>query len=283
MSSRPQLVQPGPVFIGGPHRSGTGLLRAILGSNSALAIPPKEYHFFDLPAAWVTQAVCNPTRLLHEILSWPKIRQWGLTDAEVFALLPSIGAKIRDVYAAPLLAYASRLGKPGFGSKTPHLERHFAVLLEWFGSAMRFIQIIRDPLDTFCSMCHYNGFRRHTEVHEFALRWRTALLTGLHYRRAYPDNYMLLRYEDLVEQPVHWTQALCEFAGLPREIDRMLAMQDFEKKLNSSFPSAVQTPAALIRVVAPVMADRPVLDRRIARIIEREVFPAAREVGYLPR
>jgi hypothetical protein len=284
MSAHPQSVRAGPVFIGGPHRSGTGLLRAILGSNSALAIPPKEYHFFDLPAAWVNQTVCHPTRLLREILSWPKIRQWGLTDAEVFAMLPSVGAKIRDVYAAPLLAYASRLGRPGFGNKTPHLERHFVMLLDWFGSAMRFIQIIRDPLDTFCSMCHYDGFRgRRPDAQEFALQWRTALLTGLHYRRVYPDNYLLLRYEDLVEQPVYWTQALCEFADLPREIERMLAMEDFQRKRNSSFASPLQAPDTPIQVVMPVMADRPALDPCIAWIIECGVFPAATELGYLPR
>jgi hypothetical protein len=269
-----------PVFIGGPHRSGTGMLRAVMGSNSQLAIPPKEYHFFELSAHQARLVTSSPPQLLREILTWPKIRQWGLTDAQVLAFSPAGTGSLRQVYSAPLLAYASHLGKPRIGDKTPYLERNFTTLLDWFGNSMRFVQIIRDPLDTFRSMCRYREFHRHPGPADFSRQWRLALLAGLHHKHAHPANYLLLKYEDFVRDPRRWTEAICDFANLPVEIDRMLTMEDFQRKQNSSFPLPPRLTPRQHHVVQPIEADRPPLSVRTARIIEREVFPDAAEIGY---
>jgi Sulfotransferase family len=280
---KPVPTAQAPVFIGGPHRSGTGLLRAVIGSNSQLAIPPKEYQFFELLAQRAPLAALDPSQLLRQILTQPKIRQWGLTDAEVLAFAPAGAASLRQIYSAPLLAYAARLGKPRIGDKTPYLERNFTALLDWFGTSLRFVQIIRDPLDTFRSMCHYHEFRRHPGPVDFSRQWRMTLLAGLHYERVYPDNYLLLKYEDFVSDPAHWTEAICDFANLPVELDRMLAMADFQRKQNSSFPLPPRLTPRQHQVVQPIETDRPPLSSRTAWLVEQEVFPDAAEIGYHAR
>ena len=62
-----------------------------------------------------------------------------------------------------------------------------------------------------------------------------SLLTGLHYSKALPRNYLLLRYEDFVADPPRWTDTLCIFCGLPQEPYPMLDALGPEQRRNSSF------------------------------------------------
>jgi hypothetical protein len=269
-----------PIFIGGPHRSGTGMLRAVIGSNSEIAIVPQEYQFFELSAARAQLAASDPIQLLRDILAWPKVRQWGLTDAQVLAQHAPRTNSLKSVYSAPLLAYARDQGKTRFGEKTPYLERNFATLLDWFGRSMHFFHIIRDPFDTYRSLCHCAQLRSYPSPAEFSLQWRESLLAGLHYGRIYPHNYLLMRYENSIADPGYWVEVICDFAHLPREVDRMLAMSDFERKQNSSFAVGHARAPGCHQVFRPVEADRPPLGGRAERVIAGRVFPDAAQIGY---
>lgn len=242
-----------PVFIGGPHRSGTGMLRAMLGSNSQLAVPVKEYQFFDRlsPSG-------DAVRDLRAVLDWPKVREWQLPALDAAAMLAGTDGSLKAVYTAPLRAHAAAKGKPRFGEKTPFLERHFDTLRDWFGADMRFVQIMRAPLPTFVSLSHMHGSRRAVNPVTFARRWRASALRGLDFAARYPGQFLLAPYESFVADPAAWTRRLCDFCGLPPEIDAMLAAMDGERQRNSSFAGDNRRPG-----IAPI-------DRRL---IEREVGP----------
>jgi hypothetical protein len=206
-----------------------------------------------------------------------------LAEAEVEAFAAPAGHTLKAIYSAPLLAYASRLGKPGFGEKTPYLERNFDVLLDWFGPSLRFFQMIRDPFHTYLSMTHYREFKHCPSAEQFSNQWRASLLTGLRYSRLYPDNYMLLKYEDFVAHPRHWTEAICEFAGFPPETDRMLAMDDFSRKRNSSFVVEQECAHGCHQVIPPFQSGRPALSATTEQLIQSAVFPDAANIGYVAR
>ena len=255
------------------------MLRAVVGSNSAVAIPPREYQFFDRLGPAATLEPLDKTEALRELLTWPKVRAWGLTDADIKPFLPR-GNSVQALYAAPLLAYARRMGKPRFGEKTPYLELQFHVLLDWFGPSMRFIHLIRDPLETYRSVLHYAQFGKPPTLEEYCGRWTLSLLTGLAWSRRLPHNYFLLRYEDFIHDPVRWTEAICDFAGLPQEIERMLAMEHFARKQNSSF--AGPEGQRRFQIAVPNLAERPPLAAEAVQIIESKVFPYAAAIGYKP-
>lgn len=247
-----------PVFIGGPHRSGTGMLRAILGSNSQLAVPVKEYQFFSRlsPSG-------DAVRDLRAVLDWPKVREWALPVPDAGAMLGGTDGSLKAVYAAPLRAYAAAMGKPRFGEKTPYLERHFDTLRNWFGADMRFVQIIRDPLPTFVSLSRMDAVRRAVNPVTFARAWRASALRGLDFAARFPDQFLLVPYEAFVSDPAKWTQQICDFCALPPEIDAMLAMLDGERRRNSSFPDN----------------RRPDVARVDRAMIERELGPLAAGIG----
>lgn len=242
-----------PVFIGGPHRSGTGMVRAMLGSNSQLAVPVKEYQFFDR-----LSPSDDAVRDLLAVLDWPKVRKWGLPEGAALAMLAD--ESLKSLYAAPLRAYAAARAKPRFGEKTPYLERHFETLRHWFGEDMRFVQIIRQPIPTFVSLRHMDGVRRAVNPVAFARSWRASALRGLDFAARFPGQFLLVPYEAFVADPGDWTRRLCDFCGLPAEIDAMLAVRDAERQRNSSFASPDARP------------DAAAIDRRL---IERELGPLA--------
>ncbi|MCW3846631.1 sulfotransferase [Sphingomonas sp. LB-2] len=276
----PSRGEPGPqpLFIGGPHRSGTGMVRAILGSNSQLALPPKEYQFFDTPPVrgnddWARA----PETVLAAILDWPKLREWGLAPGSAEAMLAASDRSPGAIYAAPLRAYAAAAGKPRFGEKTPYLERRFETLLAWFGPGLRFVQLIRDPIPTYVSLCHQGGARQVIDPLRFARSWRSSALRGLDHARRFPAQFMLVPYEEFTQAPAAWTRRLCDFAGLPHEIEAMLAMKDFARKRNSSFGE--DAPGGTNHVGEP--AGHPAPSRLDAWIIAHELGPLRDGIGGL--
>ena len=239
----------GPIFIGGPQRSGTGMLRALLGANSAIAIPPREYLFFEIVGGALPEPLADSFQrangalkehVLQTLLRSPKVQNWGITEAEVLSFSPM--RSLQDFYAAPLLAYAQRVKKGRFGEKTPFLERHFPQLLTWFGSSTRFVHILRDPYESYLSALRYKHFLHPPSTGDFAGRWKRSLVTGLHYSRTFPLNYRVIRYGDFVRDPAHATKLLCEFCNLPNETDAMLGALEEERMRNSSFSMAPHAP-----------------------------------------
>jgi hypothetical protein len=237
----------GPIFIGGQHRSGTGMLRALLGANSAIAIPPREYLFFEIIGEVLPEPLADSfqradvafkEQLLQSVLRSPKVQLWGITETDVLSFSPM--RSLRDFYAAPLLAYAQHVRKGRFGEKTPFLERNFPQLLTWFGSSTRFVHILRDPYETYLSALRYKHFLHPPSAVDFARRWKLSLVTGLHYSRTFPLNYRAIRYGDFVRDPAHATKLLCEFCNLPNETDAMLGALEGERIRNSSFSKAPQ-------------------------------------------
>lgn len=274
-------LESAPIFVGGPHRSGTGLLRAVIGANSAVAFPPKEYQFFDRlgPPSQVGQREYQD--LLRTVLAWPKVQAWGLLEEQVEAAI-SGADPVRSAYIAPLAAFAHLRGKPRFGDKTPYLERHFDTLLSWFGPSLRFVHILRDPLRTYHSAVHYDQFLEPPSPEEFALRWKLSLLQGLRCSRDFAESYLLLRYEDFVADPRSWTNRISQFCGLPSEVDAMLGKADAERVRNSSFAAEERSgrthPGDLARDLAG-----PQSFSEAATLIEESVFPHAAALGYTKR
>jgi hypothetical protein len=257
-----------PIFIGGPHRSGTGMIRAVLGSNSQVAIPPKEYQFFDMPVIAANRDwAADPFTTLGAILQWHKVHSWGLADADPRAMLAGTACDASAIYAAPLRAYAAGLGKPRFGEKTPYLEHHFETLLAWFGPGVRFVHMLRHPLPTFASLCHQYGARQPLDPVRFARAWQASALRGRDYARRFPEQYLLVDYEAFTADPEGWTRQLCGFCGLPDEIAPMLEMRDFARKRNSSFSGDSTAPA----IVATGEAEHPPVSQLDRWLIARTI------------
>jgi hypothetical protein len=225
-----------PVFVGGINRSGTTLMARILGSNSALAVPPSEFLFFGRGAASEPADRGDFERRLAEILRWPRVREWGLDERDVLERSRTAPATARSLFVLPLEAYRDLVGKSRIGEKSVVNEFRADVFDAWFGD-YRLVHMIREPVATYAS-----GHRRPPRSIRQAIRWgrlwSASATLGLERAREDPGRYKLVRYEDLTAEPRAAIAAVCAFAGLEPEEEAMLALADYEQKENSTFGAA---------------------------------------------
>jgi sulfotransferase family protein len=225
-----------PVFVGGINRSGTTLMARILGSNSALAVPPSEFLFFGRGAASEPADRAEFERRLAEILTWPRVREWGLDERDVLERSRTLPATARSLFLLPLEAYRGLAGKSRVGEKSVLNEFRVDAFEAWFGD-YRLVHMIREPIATYASG-HRSKPRSVRQAIRWGRVWAASAAIGLRRARSDPGRHKLVRYEELAAQPRATIAAVCEFAGLEPEEEAMLGLAAYEQKENSTFGAA---------------------------------------------
>src|SRR5919197_2765882 len=208
----------------------------ILGSHSALAVPPTEFLFFGRQAerepAHRREFECR----LAEILRWPRVSEWGLDERAVLRRSRSWPATAKSLFLLPLVAYRDALGKARVGEKSVLNEFRRDVFDAWF-SDYRLVQMIRHPVAAYASA---HGGRPTTLRHpiRWGRLWASSAAVALSRARRDPTRHRLVCHEDLTDDPPETNAAVWEFVGMEPEEEAMLALSDYEAKENSSFPAS---------------------------------------------
>ncbi|HEX6699798.1 MAG TPA: sulfotransferase [Gaiellaceae bacterium] len=225
-----------PVFVGGINRSGTTLMARIIGSSSAVAVPPSEFLFFGRRAGVPPADRAEFERRLAAILRWPRVREWDLDDREVMEHSRSWSASARSLFVLPLESYRTQTGKARLGEKSVLNEFRLDVLRAWFGD-YRLVHMIRDPVAAYAS-----SFAGQPPDARRAIRWGRVWLasavTGLQPAREDAVRHRLVRYEDLTADPRATIASVAEFVGVPFEESAMLDLAGYDEKENSSFAAS---------------------------------------------
>jgi Sulfotransferase family len=247
-----------PVVLLGVSRSGTTLLKEMLDHHSELAIPTESYFISQL---WDRHGPSpDPEQFASDIGRLPRVREWGVTPADVRERLPA-EPTFADAIQAVYRAYAERRGKRRFGDKTPSYMQRLDVLERAFPGA-RYVHLIRDGRDAALS---FVGMRRRPRfnwarprgVGAFAAQWRREVEAARRFgREQAAGRYRELRYEDLVADPQASLRAVCEFLALDFEP----AMLDYHRaddpKLLLDHPRLAEPPTPGVRKWRDQMAPR---------------------------
>ena len=215
-----------PFFIIGSGRSGSTLLRAILETNPEVHIPPETYVIGRTIKNYIRYSRLPWSILLKIILSefeyYPEFTTFGISLRELYNKLIEINQKERNLayilhnlylfHAKSVLKNAKR-----WGDKTPmntfYLDKIYSVFPDSF-----FIHIIRDGRDVVLS---YMKMGRYNTMQESADRWFLSVQKAIKFGRRHPEQYIEIRYEDLVRSPKKSIQFVCDFIGL-EFMDNML-------------------------------------------------------------
>jgi hypothetical protein len=225
-----------PVFVGGINRSGTTLMARIIGSSSAVAVPPSEFLFFGKRACDAPADRLEFEQRLAEILRWPRVREWGLDDPDVIAHSRTWSVSARSLFVLPLELYRTHTGKARIGEKSVLNEFRLDVLRAWFGD-YRLVHMIRDPVAAYASA--FAGQRPDSRrATRWGRVWLASALIGLQQARDEAARHRLVRYEDLTADPRATIASVAEFVGVPFEEAAMLGLDGYEEKENSSFAAA---------------------------------------------
>jgi hypothetical protein len=219
-----------PIFVMGPGRSGTTLVRSVLTAHSRIAITP-ETHFPNWSAhreGAEADAPADFERFWADLVAWSRFADLEVAPERVRALVDGAGdRRLRTIYAALLQAYAERVGKPRSGDKTPGNVRHVERLLDWFPNA-RVVLLQRDPRAVVASQLQTPWVAPHVapagvrsgllvrsrlrQVVRFADDW--AEIHGPIAARLEGDpRVTTVAYEGFVQAPEEETKRLCAFLG----------------------------------------------------------------------
>jgi hypothetical protein len=203
----------GPIYIGGPDRSGKTLLAAILGSHSRIAIPivgSNLWTFFYRRFGDLGQDR-NLERCLAALQRYKHARFLGLEVERLRAELRAGPPTYPRLFALIHEHFAQRRGKPRWGDQSGLVERYADHIFEAMPDA-RMIQMVRDPRDRYEGSLNMWPSGRGRSGAAVA-RWRYSVRLGERNLRRYPGRYRLLRYEDLVRDPAAVVADICSFVG----------------------------------------------------------------------
>jgi hypothetical protein len=211
-----------PIFIVGCPRSGTTLLATLFDRHSQVAVPP-ETHFYTH-----FRLLTPKRRTSHSTaeLTGRFVADQYTCDLNLAAdaLTQRVGADavaLPQFFDAAMREFAAGRGKSVWAEKTP--EHLFCVdeILSWYPDA-RIVCIIRDGRDATMSMDALPWTLTPSRGH--AAIWRDAALYAQRSLRQYPEQFHLLRFEDLLTEPERVLTAAMQHAGLqfePRQLQRL--------------------------------------------------------------
>jgi hypothetical protein len=221
---------PMPIIVGSP-RSGTTLLRLMLDANSELAIPP-ETGFLTLSEKLTGKGDKLREKFFHAVVNYSEPPSWPDFEIpeEAFraALTEITPFNISDGFRTFYRLYATRCGKKRWGDKTPIYCRYLKAIRRVLPEA-RFIHIIRDGRDAALSlrrMWFSPGWKIETQASYWRDCVRAARNAGVG-----RDDYIEVRYEELVLNTEETLKRVCAHSGLTYEASMLNYYQRAPERL----------------------------------------------------
>jgi hypothetical protein len=243
-----------PIFIVGPSRSGTTLVRSILNEHPAVSIAPETHYFDDLRPRLGARARAPlaeaDARVVERYFLGLDERFYG-QEAGPERSTPDPGELRRealilggtaDAYFEAFCRKRMRvLVKSRWGEKTPrHVFRIAEMLSVW--PEAKVVCLVRDPRAVVASYRDWkrgkpdstapDRFRATRSYHPVlsSLLVKSAVEASQQARRRFgAERILLLRYEELVTEPEPSVRALAEWIG----VDYVPSMLDVQNKYGS--------------------------------------------------
>ena len=227
-----------PFFIIGSGRSGNTLLRSILSGNSDISIPPESYR---IPFAIKKFHIFNNRdwedivpQVLKEFEDCKEFYTWEIDITDAQKRLENIADSKRtlsNIFDELFCTYTEK-HSPGskiWGDKTPMNTLY----LDWIGTVFprsKFIHIIRDGRDVASS---YLKMERYDTILEAANRWINSIESAQSFGSKIKENYIEIRYEELVTKPEDVIKYTCDFLDIDYD-SKMLDHTKQVKKLGDT-------------------------------------------------
>ena len=173
-----------PVFIVGPHRSGTSLVRRLFNSHPDIACPPESFFIPDYAAMLADE----------HVLSGYAGFGYSAEDAR-----RDLARKASSLHEAYRLATGKRI----WADKTPRYSLQMGAIDRLYGGKARFVLVLRHPGDVVYSIFKRDWrFTDHADGFESALdHVRNCIAAMLDFEAHHPARSVRIDYVMLCETP----------------------------------------------------------------------------------
>jgi len=227
-----------PIFIAGPDRSGTTLLYAIIASHPNISMVRRTNYwrwFYGRYGDLNNQE--NFDRLLERMLSYKRIAPLNPDGERIRREFWQGEKNYGRLFALFHEHNAERFGKTRWGDKSLHTEHYIDWVIKEFPQA-KIIHTIRDPRDRYASVRKRFG-GDNPRIGASTARMLLSINAARKNLKKYPENYMIIRFEDLVSDPEKMCRKICQFIG--EEYDPvMLTMEGANRYKNSGGNSSFE-------------------------------------------
>ena len=188
-----------PVIVGGCYRSGTSLIRRVLGAHSRIYCGPEVKFFRDFHSDYLNDPIRHGRYM---------------TSARQILPEPALARILGNSFVTLHKRAAARAKKPRWADKNPE---NVLYLKEWqklLDDNWLFVHVVRNPLDTLASIKEVKfplvippDLDGRIEV------YKSYTQAGLNFEELHPERYHRVVYEQLVEYPAATIQSLMEWLG----------------------------------------------------------------------
>lgn len=209
-----------PVFVIGCHRSGTNLLYDILLSSGGFAVYRGYLPIYKMliPHYGSIRLPENRKRLVDTWLHSKGFRRSGLDSEEISAKLMNDCRNGGDFIRIVMDRVAQQQGAPRWAVYDADNVLYMSEIKTDIPEAL-FVHIVRDGRDIALSLRKMGAFRpvpwnrKAAGLQATALYWRWMVENGRRQGRFFPDDYLEVRYEELVTRPEQVLENIGRFLG----------------------------------------------------------------------
>jgi hypothetical protein len=232
-----------PVFVMGCPRSGTNLLYDTLLSSGEFAVYRGRLPIYQvlIPRFGRVDRLENRKKMMAAWLRSKGLRRSGLDSADLSAKVLENCRSGGDFLSIVMGEIARKQQATRWALYSPDTVLRVATTKQEIPEAL-FVHIIRDGRDIALSLRKLGDFhpfpwsRRPRSLEETALYWEWMVQKGCRSGREIANDYVEIRYEDLVENPHRTLKGLGEFLDHDLDYDRIkTAALGTLSKTNSSF------------------------------------------------
>jgi hypothetical protein len=283
---RPPTWERAPFFVVGYVRSGTTLFRRMLDMHPNLYVLREMDEFQRIPKM-VGAGLKDEAALQAFVEGLPRYYKNRNYDVDRFIELATPRLPLAAPELIRVLKSSARVAadKPGarWGHKEPHEWPFVYRLRDWYPDG-QFLHIIRRPHDVAASVANYSEITLHsvrTTPVISAWHWRKSCRSvRTQGERLGPQRYLLLRYEDLVDDPRAKLREVVDFLGESQ--DGLPQMLEFYRQ-----PLVGHQGAHMDRARQPVAKDEKSRgERSLSEATRRDIDWICRRemsaLGYVP-
>jgi hypothetical protein len=277
----PGASEVGPVYVGGLDRPGKTTMSAFLGSHPDIAIPGVGSnmwtYFFDRFGDLAEPG--NFERCLDAMLRYKHVRYLQPDADRIRREFRTGEPTYARLFSLFLIHFAERAGKPRWGAQTGLIERYADRLLAAYPD-LRIVHMLRDPRDRYeASLAAWPDGRG--RAGGATARWRYSTRLAASHERTYSGRYLVVRFEDLVREPVATVQAVCRFLGTPYA-PQMMAMPEAPTLRAKLQEGAIPTSPDQLLSVEALGRFRDRITTGELAFIQRHAGELMRRYGYVP-